>query len=77
MSEKKLDNGLKIVFAPGTFDSFEGTQEELDSLVKEIENALSDNSFLDSLIPLELDEELTSEELLESNFCYKPKRILH
>lgn len=27
---------LKIEFAPGAFDSFEGTQEELDELVAEI-----------------------------------------
>lgn len=30
--EKKL----KIEFAPGCFDSFEGSQEELDQLIKEI-----------------------------------------
>lgn len=28
---------LKIEFAPGCFDNFEGTQEELDELVKEIQ----------------------------------------
>ena len=28
---------LKIVFAPGCFDNFEGTQEELDALMVEIE----------------------------------------
>ena len=27
---------LKIVFAPGCFDDFDGTQEELDELVAEI-----------------------------------------
>lgn len=27
---------LKVVFAPGSFDHFEGTQEELDALQKEI-----------------------------------------
>lgn len=27
---------LKVVFAPGCFDSFEGSQEELDSLMAEI-----------------------------------------
>jgi len=29
---------LKIVFAPGCFDDFEGTQEELDELIAEIKN---------------------------------------
>jgi len=27
---------LKVIFAPGSFDHFEGTQEELDTLQKEI-----------------------------------------
>ena len=34
MIEKKL----KIEFAPGCFDHFEGSQEELDDLIKEITN---------------------------------------
>lgn len=29
-------NKLKIEFAPGAFDSFEGTQEELDQLIAEV-----------------------------------------
>ncbi len=28
---------LKVVFQPGCFDDFEGTQEELDEFVKEIQ----------------------------------------
>lgn len=32
--ENKKD--FKIEFAPGCFDNFDGTQEELDALVKEI-----------------------------------------
>ena len=32
MTEKKL----KVEFAPGCFDGFEGTQEELDELIAEI-----------------------------------------
>ncbi len=35
MTEEK-DNELKVVFAPGSFDHFEGTQEELEELMKEI-----------------------------------------
>lgn len=30
------DAPLKVVFAPGCFDSFEGSQEELDELMSEI-----------------------------------------
>ena len=32
-SDKKI---VKVEFAPGCFDQFEGTQEELDAFVKEI-----------------------------------------
>jgi hypothetical protein len=34
MSEEKM----KIEFAPGCFDGFEGTQEELDELIREIQS---------------------------------------
>lgn len=34
MTDKK--EPVKVEFAPGCFDSFEGTQEELDALQKEI-----------------------------------------
>lgn len=65
MSEKKLSNGLKLVFAPGCFDNFEGTQEELDALVKEIEQGFSDGSFLEKATPVDLDniDEMSDEEL--------------
>lgn len=35
------DTELKIEFAPGAFDSFEGTQEELEALQKEIIEMIS------------------------------------
>lgn len=59
MSEKKLPNGMKLVFAPGCFDSFEGTQEELDSLVKEIEEGFMNGTFFEKAKPMteeDLDE---------------------
>ena len=31
------DKKIKIEFAPGAFDTFDGTQEELDALVAELE----------------------------------------
>lgn len=58
MSEKKLPNGLTLVFAPGCFDNFQGTQEELDDLVREIEEKMADASFLDAAMPLQ-DEALS------------------
>lgn len=41
---------MKVTFAPGAFDAFEGTQEELDKLVSEIETMFT---------------ELTPDELME------------
>lgn len=41
MTEEKK---MKIEFAPGCFDNFEGTQEELDELVKEIQSMFEGKS---------------------------------
>lgn len=49
MTEKKE---IKIEFAPGCFDNFEGTQEELDALVAEIKNMFASGEFLENSRPL-------------------------
>ena len=38
------DTPLKVVFAPGAFDSFDGSQEELDALVAEITETFANMS---------------------------------
>lgn len=48
MTEEKK---ITIEFAPGAFDSFEGTQEELDAFQKEIMDAIA------NMTPEELAEE--------------------
>lgn len=40
MTDKK-DKEMKIEFVPGCFDHFDGTQEELDKMVAEIQNMFS------------------------------------
>ena len=45
----------KIVFAPGAFDTFEGTQEELDELLAEITAAIESGEFLENSQPLDMD----------------------
>lgn len=47
---------MKIEFAPGCFDNFEGTQEELDEMIAEIEKMVADGTFLENSQPLDLDE---------------------
>lgn len=38
------NNGIQVSFAPGCFDDFEGTQEELDALVKLITETIESSS---------------------------------
>jgi hypothetical protein len=56
MEEKKP---LKIVFDPGCFDNFDGTQEELDEFVKQIQE------FAESGLLFENSVELTDEDIEE------------
>ncbi len=48
MSEQKI----KIEFAPGCFDDFEGTQEELDDLISQITQMVEDESILENSKPM-------------------------
>jgi len=51
-----------ITFAPGCFDTFEGTQEELDALVNEIKEVFEREGSLDNAILLDdMDEEELNE----------------
>jgi len=47
----------KLVFAPGCFDNFDGTQEELDALVAEIKKMAEDGTLAENSKPLSPDEE--------------------
>lgn len=53
---------LKIVFAPGAFDSFDGSQEELDELMAQIQAMVLDGSIFEKSVAL---EDLDPEELAE------------
>lgn len=63
-SEEMKD--LKIEFAPGCFDSFEGTQEELDELIAHIKEMFASGEAQTLARPIDLDN-LSDEdiELLE------------
>lgn len=64
MTDKKEFNELtpdelkdmKIEFAPGCFDSFEGTQEELDELVAAIKEMFASGEAQTLARPLDLDD---------------------
>ena len=63
------DSKVEIVFAPGCFDNFEGTQEELDALVAEIKEMVANGAFADA-IPI------TEEEEEELNLLYAKQKGL-
>ena len=76
MTKKKI----KIEFAPGAFDTFDGTQEELDALVAELQRMaesgeLEENSMaLEDWEDLDDDDRAIIEEALERQ---QPPRSLN
>ena len=61
---------LKIVFAPGSLDAFDGTQEELDEMVAELEAMVANGEF-DSI------EEISNEESKELERLYAQQNKKH
>ena len=62
-NEKKLEDltpeetkELKIEFAPGCFDNFDGTQEELDSLIADIKNMITSGAIHENSTQLNEDD---------------------
>lgn len=51
MTDKK--EPYKLVFAPGCFDGFEGSQEELDALIKEIQGLVDSGEIFEKSQPLD------------------------
>jgi hypothetical protein len=47
---------MTITFAPGAFDNFDGTQEELDGLVAEIQRMADSGELEENSIPLDTDD---------------------
>jgi hypothetical protein len=43
---------LEVIFAPGCFDTFDGTQEELDEFIAEIHKAIESGEFFDDATPI-------------------------
>ena len=54
-----MDNGnkpIKIEFAPGAFDNFDGTQEELDELMAEIHRMVATGELFEQARQVNLDD---------------------
>jgi len=58
MTKKKM----KIEFAPGAFDQFDGTQEELDALVAELERMAESGELEENSVALEDWDDLDDED---------------
>ncbi len=64
MSTDNNDTPMKVVFAEGCFDNFEGTQEELDQLLSEINRMVETGEIFEKSRPLDIDS-LDEDELIE------------
>ena len=53
---------IKIEFAPGAFDSFNGTQEELDNMIAEIRQMVASGDLFEKARPVDIDELLDSDD---------------
>lgn len=52
----KDNKEIEIVFAPGSLDDFEGTQEELDAMVEEIQAMAKSGELFEKAKPVNIDE---------------------
>jgi hypothetical protein len=50
------DKKLKVEFAPGCFDGFEGSQEELDELVAEIHRMAESGEIFEKSRPINFED---------------------
>lgn len=67
MNDSEEDK-IKVVFAPGCFDEFEGTQEELDEMIAEIQRMADTGELFEDAKHLSLEE---LEELAEEDEDYQ------
>jgi hypothetical protein len=47
---------IEVVFAPGCFDNFDGTQEELEELIQQIKDMAISGKLLEKGTPVSIDE---------------------
>jgi hypothetical protein len=50
------DGKVEIVFAPGCFDNFDGTQEELDELMASIHAMVESGEIFEKARPIDFDD---------------------
>lgn len=57
---------LKIVFAEGAFDGFDGTQEELDALIADLNKQLEDGTLFENSVPVSEEDAKILYEIMEN-----------
>lgn len=57
---------LKVVFAEGCFDNFEGTEEELAEMLADIHQMVEDGTLMDNAVPIDPEEEAKFIELMQN-----------
>lgn len=50
-----MSDNKKVIFSPGCFDDFEGTQEELDQLINEITRMVESGELFENSVELDID----------------------
>ncbi len=60
---------IKMVFAPGCFDNFDGTQEELDDLIKHIQEMIVSGEVFEKSRAIDLEELLNSDDPEDADFA--------
>ena len=68
---------LKIEFAPGAFDGFDGTQEELDELMAEIKKMVLDGSLFDKSRSVDIEDLLESDDPEDQEIAEKLLRAVN
>jgi hypothetical protein len=61
-----MTDKLKVIFAEGCFDDFDGTQEELADFIAEIQNMANNGTLMDGTVELKDDESEALHNLLKS-----------
>jgi len=55
-TNENTDQPLKVIFAPGCFDAFEGTQEELDEMMADIMRMAANGEIFEKGRVLDIDD---------------------
>ena len=56
---------VKVVFAEGCFDNFDGTEEELAAMLADIHQMVENGTLMDNATPIDPEEELEFIELMQ------------